>query len=239
MKKRVLALLLLLSVVLAAVFMPDYILRAQEQQLYGQMRRQEVLSAQFAWDDTTLYQRLVAISNYSSITELDYQTGNSAYLDNKALLELFRRELDTLAEDITMVRAIRKNLIDNMAWNEENCLDFFALGYCCALNLSTGDTYVLAYLTGSETVRFCMDMISEKIIYIEDYSGYVDYFSHDFMTTADAVSFAGYLGLTCQAEGDSMYRFQEKTEDRESELYYCIEGNAGIRIVPAWVPPIG
>ena len=149
------------------------------------------------------------------------------YYDTKTLLKRYHQELTVLAETNVLAKNMLPALEDLLEqWRQD--AGVLTVGYSCAVDLSTGDTYVLSYLSSAiPTLYLEMDMASGKLI---DFSVSANLCQEPEQVSADmwscALSLAEYLGFTCaqdyQVDDSWYYRFREPDGDGSAVLF-CIQ----------------
>ncbi len=164
-KMAILGVLLAVLSVAAGLLWPDRVLALRERQLYGQIVAETVAVSSFVGEETTLAQRLLAISgNGTSAPVIDFSVGAHVYGDEYALRRQFLQELKTFSEYFTPAFSLQ-------TWLEENRLataDFhnMPVNYRCAVDPNTGKAFLMGTMQDLDWSHFLLyiDMESGKII---------------------------------------------------------------------------
>ena len=235
MKRRI-SILLAVAVCLAGLLLiPGEILTAQEQRLYGRKTSQEVLTPQFAADAGTLFQRLKVLVQYGQATELSGHAGSDLYYDKEALLDLYHRELSTLAQTNPLAKTLLPALEDLLEQDQQD--DALEASYSCVVNLSTGSTFLLSRLRSTQfTFILEMDMVSGKLISFCADRELCENPEQVLETQWSCFASLGeYLGLTCitesNQEGNTQYTFQEPEGDG-STLTFLLRLDEQLQVSP-------
>ena len=219
--------LLAAALLVGCFLMPGELLSAQEWRVYDQKNHFEVLTPQFSANTGTLFQRLNILVQYGEATHISDEAGSELYYDTKTLLKRYHQELTVLAETNVLAKNMLPALEDLLEqWRQD--AGVLTVGYSCAVDLSTGDTYVLSYLSSAiPTLYLEMDMASGKLI---DFSVSANLCQEPEQVSADmwscALSLAEYLGVTSaqdyQVDDSWYYRFREPDGDGSAVLF-CIQ----------------
>ncbi|MFR8333256.1 MAG: hypothetical protein ACLU9S_13590 [Oscillospiraceae bacterium] len=132
---------------------------------------------------------------YGEATHISDEAGSELYYDTKTLLKRYHQELTVLAETNVLAKNMLPALEDLLEqWRQD--AGVLTVGYSCAVDLSTGDTYVLSYLSSAiPTLYLEMDMASGKLI---DFSVSANLCQEPEQVSADmwscALSLAEYQG---------------------------------------------
>ncbi len=217
MKRRIGILLLAATCLAGLLLTPSGILAAQERRLYDRKMTREVLTPQFAADAGTLFQRLQTLVQHGQVTELSSHAGSDLYYDKEALLNLYRQELSSLAENNEGAETFLPMLETLMEQDlQESALE---VGYSCVVDPSTGGTYLMSCVRSTQSMfTLEMDMISGKLTgfcasreLCEDPERVID------APWSCAANLAQYLGLSCikelNLEEYTQYLFQEPAGD--------------------------
>ena len=239
MKRRIWFFLLAAALLVGCFLMPGKLLSAQECRVYDQKKHFEVLTPQFSANTGTLFQRLNILVQYGEATHISKEAGSELYYDTETLLERYLQELTHLAETNVLANNMLPVLEDLLEQWRQNA-SVLTVGYTCAVDLSTGDTYVLSYLSSAISVLYLeMDMVSGKLI---DFSVSASLCQEPEQVPAGmrscARSLAEYLGFTCtqdyQVDGSWYYQFQEPDGDG-SAVVFCIQPGDILQMYPTGI----
>ena len=145
--KTALALFLVAALIGCAIALPGYLLDRQEAMLYQTVTQTDALYTQFEVTDSTLAQRLNAAAE--TFIALDFSAGARLYWDEAEMLARFMAELDSLTQRVpalTSFTAWVKAVVNSPA-SAGNLYDGnWQLQYLCAVDASTGQTYLFGRL---------------------------------------------------------------------------------------------
>lgn len=233
-------------VIAAAIFLPQYVLRARENSLYGQLKTRSDVEWDFQLGGTTLLQRIQAVGTME-ISTLDFQVGANLYEDQEGLMAQFQEELETLADQMELAGILSDWLnMEIEARESEDIAGYWGsmgrnleLNYDCVVDAATGRIYILGFLRGGEEEWFelRMDMISQKIISIRCVIGNT-WGIWDWDVLAEQL--AEYLGLQYAGPVQTYqnractYEFRDEAQNA---VYYVLNYNtesfySGVEIYP-------
>lgn len=219
--KTALALFLVAALIGCAIALPGYLLDRQEAMLYQTVTQTDALYTQFEVTDSTLAQRLNAAAE--TFIALDFSAGARLYWDEAEMLARFMAELDSLTQRVpalTSFTAWVKAVVNSPA-SAGNLYDGnWQLQYLCAVDASTGQTYLFGRLEllADGWVQILMDLPSEKLVSVQCDMPQIYQEAGAEAPEVMADGYAQYLGMENQGldNGDGrigIFRFRTSEEE--------------------------